>query len=199
MMKLLYSPASPYSAKCRMAARHVGVEVEEVKTDTNAEPAELLDNNPLGKIPVLIRDGEAPIYDSVAIMHFLDRLSDGQLYPKKDEKRTDAEVMEALCDGITDCLLAIIYERRFRPEDKQYQPWIDKQWSKVVRGLDYLENNLPKTEKKLNGGHFALAALIGYLDLRFAGQWAEGRPKLAAWPQSFAKLFADYETMKSTA
>ncbi|WP_137132908.1 glutathione S-transferase [Rhizobium sp. FY34] len=198
-MKLLYSPASPYSAKCRMAARHVGIDIEEVKTDTNAAPAELLDNNPLGKIPVLIRDGEQPIYDSVAIMHFLDRQSGGLLYPKKDEKRTEAEVLEALCDGLTDCLIAIIYERRFRPEEMQHQPWIDKQWEKVVRGLDYLEANLPKTEKKLNGGHFALAALIGYLDLRFAGQWSETRPNLAAWPTKFAKLFADYDSMKSAA
>jgi glutathione S-transferase len=196
-MKLLYSPASPYSAKCRMAARHLGIDIDEAKTDTNAEPAELVDNNPLGKIPVLIRDGEPPIYDSVAIMHFLDRESGGKLYPKKDEKRTEAEVMEALCDGITDCLLAIMYERRFRPAEIVHQPWIDKQWSKVVRGLDHLENNLPKTDKKLNGGHFALAALIGYLDLRFAGQWAEGRPKLAAWPEKFAKVFADYDSMKS--
>jgi glutathione S-transferase len=198
-MKLLYSPASPYSAKCRMAARHLGITLEEVKTDTGAEPADLLDNNPLGKIPVLIRDGESPIYDSVAIMHYLDRLSEGKLYPAKDEKRTDAEVLEALCDGITDCLLAIVYERRARPAEIVHQPWIDKQWSKVLRGLDYLENNLPKTEKKLNGGHFALAALIGYLDLRFAGQWSDGRPQLAAWPQKFAKLFADYDSMKSVA
>ncbi|MBP2547348.1 glutathione S-transferase [Neorhizobium galegae] len=198
-MKLLYSPASPYSAKCRMAARHLGITIDEVKTDTGAAPAELIDNNPLGKIPVLIRDGESPIYDSVAIMHYLDRLSEGKLYPAKDEKRTDAEVLEALCDGITDCLLAIVYERRGRPTEIVHQPWIDKQWSKVERGLDYLENNLPKTEKKLNGGHFALAALIGYLDLRFAGQWADGRPSLAAWPQKFSKLFADYDSMKSVA
>jgi glutathione S-transferase len=198
-MKILYSPASPYSAKVRMAARHLGIEVESVKTDTNAAPAELVDNNPLGKIPVLIRDGEAPIYDSVAIMHFLDRKSGGKLYPKKNDKRTDAEVLEALCDGVMDCLLAIVYERRSRDEAKVHQPWIDKQWAKVVKSLDYLEKNLPKTGKKLHGGHFALAAMIGYLDLRFNGQWAEGRPELASWPDTFSKRFADYAEMKAAA
>jgi glutathione S-transferase len=198
-MKLLYSPASPYSAKVRMAARHLGIEITEVKTDTNAMPPSLIDNNPLGKIPVLLRDDEAPIYDSIAIMHFLDRKSGGKLYPKKDEKRTEAEVLEALCDGVMDCLLAIVYERRSREEEKVHQPWIDKQWAKVVRSLDYLENNLPKTGKKLHGGHFALAALIGYLDLRFNGLWAEGRPELASWPDVFAKRFADYASMKSAA
>jgi glutathione S-transferase len=196
-MKILYSPASPYSAKCRMAARHLGIDLTEVKTDTNAETAELVDNNPLGKIPVLIRDGEAPIYDSVAIMHFLDRISGGKLYPKKAEKRTDAEVLEALCDGVMDCLLAIVYERRFREEQMVYQPWIDKQWAKVVKSLDYLEKNLPKTGKKLHGGHFALAAMISYLDLRFNGQWAEGRPELASWPDIFAKRFHHYAEMRA--
>ncbi|SFB49914.1 glutathione S-transferase [Rhizobium sp. NFR07] len=198
-MKVLYSPASPYSAKVRMAARHLGIDVTEVKTDTNAAPAELVDNNPLGKIPVLIRDGEAPIYDSVAIMHFLDRKSGGKLYPKKDEKRTEAEVLEALCDGVMDCLLAIVYERRSRDEAKVHQPWIDKQWAKVVKSLDYLEKNLPKTGKKLHGGHFALAAMISYLDLRFNGQWAEGRPELASWPDTFGKRFSHYAEMKATA
>ncbi|CDN53417.1 Glutathione S-transferase domain protein [Neorhizobium galegae bv. officinalis bv. officinalis str. HAMBI 1141] len=198
-MKLLYSPASPYSAKVRMAARHLGIGITEVKTDTNAAPPELVSNNPLGKIPVLLRDGEPPIYDSIAIMHWLDRQSGGKLYPKKDAKRTEAEVLEALCDGITDCLLAIVYERRSRDEDKVHQPWIDKQWAKVVRGLDHLENNLPKTGKKLHGGHFALAALIGYLDLRFNGQWAAGRPELASWPDVFTKRFASYTAMKSAA
>jgi glutathione S-transferase len=33
-----------------------GVELEYVPTDTNAEPAELIASNPLGKIPVLIAD-----------------------------------------------------------------------------------------------------------------------------------------------
>ncbi|XUY27702.1 glutathione S-transferase [Agrobacterium sp. rho-8.1] len=198
-MELLYSPASPYSAKVRMAARHLDLDVKAIRVDTNAEPASLMENNPLGKIPVLLLDDGGSVYDSVAIMHYLDRLSGHALYPKKDQKRTEAEILEALCDGITDCLLAIVYERRSRPEDKVHQPWIDKQWSKVVRGLDYLNANLPKTEKKLHGGHFALAALIGYLELRFAGEWADGRKTLADWPETFGKRFKDYAEMKASA
>lgn len=198
-MELLYSPASPYSAKVRMAARHLDIDVTSVRVDTNAEPATLMDNNPLGKIPVLLLDDGGSVYDSVAIMHYLDRLSGGKLYPKKNGKRTDVEILEALCDGIMDCLLAIVYERRFRPEDKLHQPWIDKQWKKVVRGLDHLNANLPKTGKKLHGGHFALAAMIGYLDLRFAGEWAEGRDALSQWPEIFGKRFEAYAEMKAAA
>lgn len=113
-----------------MAARHLGIEITDVRVDASAEPATLMENNPLGKIPVLLLDDGGSVYDSVAIMHYLNRLSGGKLYPKKDGKRTEAEILEALCDGIMDCLLAIVYERRFRPEDKLHQPWIDKQWKK---------------------------------------------------------------------
>lgn len=198
-MKLLYSSTSPYSAKVRMAAHYLdlGIESEAVKTDD--EPSILLSSNPLGKIPVLVREEKPAIYDSVAIMQFLNRDSKGKLYPRSPEKRTEAETLEALCDGITDCLLASIYERRFRPEEKIHQPWLDKQWSKVARGLDHLNDNLPRTTKSLHGGHFALAALLGYLELRFPGQWEKGRGKLKNWPKKFEKFFADYQQLKPQA
>ncbi|OWV82700.1 hypothetical protein ATY79_14995 [Rhizobium sp. R693] len=63
-----------------MAARHLDVPLEEVYADTSNPPPDFLANNPLGKVPVLLRDDGPAIYDSVAIMHFLDRLSGGELY-----------------------------------------------------------------------------------------------------------------------
>ena len=195
-MKLLCATTSPYSSKVRMAARYLELDVTEIRVDTNAGPAILVDNNPLGKIPTLLTDDGASVFDSIAIMHYFHRLKKKKLYPDKNGKRTEAEILEALCDGITDCLLSIVYEKRTRPPEMQYQPWIDRQWAKVVRGLDHLNANLPKTTKKLHGGHFALAALIGYLDLRFAGQWEKGRGKLKGWPKKFEKFFPELAGMK---
>jgi glutathione S-transferase len=199
MMKILCSPTSPYSAKVRMAARHLGIKYMEVVVDTNAAPPELIDNNPLGKIPVLIHGKGKAVYDSRAIMQFLDRKSGGRLYPAKDTKRTEAEVLEALCDGICDCLLAIVYEKRTRPEEKQYEGWMERQWTKVSRGLALLEQDPPKLGKKLNGGHFALAALIGYLTLRFAGRWEADHPALLEWERAFADRFEWHAAMKPQA
>ncbi|MBC7279932.1 glutathione S-transferase [Hoeflea sp.] len=195
-MKILYSPASPYSAKVRMAAKFAGIDAEGVVTDTVAAPANLVDNNPLGKIPTLITDEGQAVYDSRAIMQYLDRTGTKRLYPRNAAKRTEVEVLEALCDGICDCLLAIMYERRFRPEEKVHQEWIDRQWTKVERGLDYLEANMPRSTKALSGGHLALAALLGYIALRFPGQWERGRPKLKRWSAKFAASFPDLEAMR---
>jgi glutathione S-transferase len=172
MPTILYSPASPYSAKVRMAAAHAGIACEAVVVDTNADPALLVRNNPLGKIPVLVPDDEPAIYDSRAITQYLNRKSGNALFPRNAAKRTDAERLEALADGIADCLLAIVYERRFRPEERIHQPWLDRQWSKVERSLD-------------------LRATLGYMSLRFGGKWEKGRSKLTRWAKKFDAKFPE--------
>ena len=194
-MRLLCSPTSPFSSKVRMAARHLGIKLEEIHVDTNAGPTLLIDNNPLGKIPtLLIGDGEA-IFDSRAIMHYFDR-REGGLYPSKRGRRTEIEVLEALIDGTNECLLSIVYERRLREPEKQHQPWIDRQWTKVSRALTHLDAEPPKIGKKLHAGHFALASLIGYLQLRFEGQWEGDYAGLTDWARKFEKHFPDFPAMK---
>lgn len=191
MPKVLYSSSSPYSAKVRMAAAYAGLPVEAVAVDTNAEPPELVDSNPLGKIPVLITDDGQSIYDSRAITQYINRISGNALFPRNADKRTQAEIFEALADGICDCLLAHVYERRLRPEDKIHQPWLDKQWSKALRALDRLNTEPPKLPKKITAGHIALRATLGYLTLRFGGQWERGRGKLTRWAARFDARFPE--------
>ena len=180
-MKLLFAPASPYSSKVRMAARHLGIELEEIRVNTAENPSELLNANPLGKIPTLVAADGTAIFDSRAIMQYLHRASDKRLYPKKTEKRTEAEVLEALADGIADCLLTIVYEKRFRPPELVSQDVIERQWA------------------KLHGGHFALAATLGYLMLRFPGDLEKGRAALTEWPAKFAKAFEPYPALRPKA
>jgi glutathione S-transferase len=190
MPKILYAPASPYSAKVRMSAAYAKVALDTTIVDTNAKPPELIDNNPLGKIPVLLTD-HGPIFDSRAITQYLNRISGNALFPRNPLKRLEAERLEALADGICDCLLAHVYERRFHPEEKIHQPWLDRQWEKAARGLDHLNASPPKLLKKLTAGQIALRAVIGYLDLRFAGQWERGRAKLKRWAARFDEKFPE--------
>lgn len=191
MPKLLYASASPYSAKVRMSALYAGVDIESVPTKTDEEPAALLSANPLGKIPVLILDDDRAIYDSAAIVQYLNRVSKNALFPRNADKRTDAEVLEALADGICDSALSMVYERRHRPEEKVHQPWLDKQWSKIARALDQLNANPPKLPKKITAGHIALRAALGYLSLRFAGKWEKGRARLVRWVKRFDEKFPE--------
>ena len=184
-MKLLYSTTSPYSAKVRMAAVLAGIPLDLEVVDTNANPAVLLDANPLGKIPTLISDDGETIYDSRVITQYLNRVSGNKLFPRNAAKRLEAERLEALADGICDCLLVIAYERRTRPQDKIHEPWLDRQWEKAMRGLDALNANPPKLPKTITVGHVAVRAMLGYLNIRFEGKWEKGRGKLKRWAARF--------------
>jgi glutathione S-transferase len=190
-MKLLYAPASPYSAKVRMAAAQAGLALDAVRVDASSQPPELTGVNPLGKIPCLVTDDGEPVYDSRCITQYLNRISGSALFPRHAGKRLEAERLEALADGICDCLLAHVYERRMRPEEKVHQPWLDSQWAKVVRALDTINAAPPRLPKKPTAGHIALRATLGYLDLRFAGQWERGRTKTKRWAARFDERFPE--------
>ena len=188
MTQILYSPASPYSAKVRMAAAYADIPFESVVVTTSAEPENLVNANPLGKIPTLITDDGKSVFDSRAIMQYLNRVSGNKIFPRNAEKRTDAERYEAIADGLADVLLAHVYERRARPEEKVHQPWLDLQWRKAERALDLLNEAPPRLAGKLHGGHLAVAATLSYLTLRFGDKWERGRPKLKRWMKRFEEL-----------
>lgn len=191
MPKLLYAGPSPYSAKVRMAAAYAGYAMDAVVTETGPQPPELVNANPLGKIPVLILDSGESVYDSRAITQYINRETKNALFPRNAQKRTEAERLEALADGICDCLLAHVYERRSRPAEIVHQPWLDKQWQKAERGLDYLVKETPKLPKKPTAGHIAMRAMLGYADLRFSGQWEKGRTKLKRWAAKFDQKYPE--------
>jgi glutathione S-transferase len=183
MATIYYSKLSPYAAKVRMAAVHVGYPARSQPVDTLAPPAEFLDSNPLGKVPVLVPEDGAALHDSRVIMQFLDRWAGGGLYPAYPRERMVAMQYESLCDGVCDCLQAIMSERRHKPEERQHQPWVDRQWDKVLRTLPVLERDLPPEPLDVRG--LALRATLGYMAIRFEGEWEPSHPVLAAWAKSF--------------
>ena len=182
-MKLLSQPASPFVAKCRMAAAHLGLDVEAVVVDANAQAPELLEANPLGKIPCLV-DGEEAIYDSRVIVRYLNDKAKGSLYKHASRPRAP-ERMEALCDGICDAAVGYQYEMRFRPEEKWERSWLDRLKGKFLRGLEEAERHLPPKGTELHVGSIALFATLGYLDLRYPGEWQKDRGDLLHWQQEF--------------
>ena len=199
-MKLFYAGPSPYSSKVRMAARHLGLDVEDVATKTGPENDDLNAANPLGKIPCLVLGDGTALFDSRAIMQEFNRRERNRLFPSGKDKRRVAERLEALADGMCDAMLAIVYDKRFRPEEKQHEPWHDMQWEKVARALDWLEANPVRVTQRLHGGQFALAAALGYADLRFEDRnWRRGRPKARRFLDRFAERFDAWDELKPQA
>jgi glutathione S-transferase len=195
MPTILYAPASPYSAKVRMAAAIAGIPFDASVVDTNADPDQLVSANPLGKIPTLVLDDGSAVFDSRAITQYLNRQSGNRLFPRNPARRTRAERLEALADGIADSALAHVYERRWRPVEKVHQPWLDRQWAKVVRALDHIEGDLPRLGKSPDAGQVALRAALGYLALRFPGEWEKGHSRVRRWAERFDDRFPELKNL----
>ena len=120
--------------------------------------------------------------------------------PRDTKARFEALRLQALCDGILDASLLIVYEGRYRPADKHVQSWIDRQADKAARGLAALEAKPPvldlKAEPLPNIGQITLACLLGWLDFRFPDWRQTPRPKLFAWLDDFARAVPAYETTR---
>jgi glutathione S-transferase len=202
MMILRSSPASPFGRKVRIAAGVLGLadKIDVRETDLNDPADSIRAQNPVGKIPALILgDGEA-LYDSPVILDYLDHLAGGdRIVPREPKARFAALRMQALCDGILDACILLVYEGRYRPAEMKVQAWVDRQADKVARGLAALEAAPPALTPTPDVGQITLACVLGYRDLRFGGSWRTDYPKLVAWLDKFASQVPAFAQTKIAA
>jgi len=197
MLVLRSAAASPFGRKVKIAAAVLGLSdiLEIVATDTLDAADPVRQHNPLGKIPCLTTEDGMAIYDSRVIVEYLDhRAGGGKIIPQQPEKRFPTLVLQALADGVQDAAILMVYERRFRAAEKHEPNWLHHQSGKIDRALAMLEQAPPSGTRDI--GHIALACALGYLDLRFEGQWRQTHPKLRAWLDLFSKDIPAFETTR---
>ena len=196
-MKLLMSPASPFVRKVLVLLHETkqidDVVMQSVQAGIGSTEAALKAANPVGKIPALVRDEGPTLYDSRVICRFFDARAGAGLYP---ENGWDSLVLESTADALMDAAVLMVYEARFRPEEKQSVEWIENQWIKVEGALNALNSRwLSHLEAPLDIGHIAVASALGYLDFRHdARNWRVGRDGLANW----FERFSDRDSMRAT-
>src|SRR5882757_2740244 len=113
MMILRSSPASPFGRKVRIAASLLGLddEIDVRATDLNDPSDSIRVQNPVGKIPALILADGTVYYDSRVILEYLDHLAGGgRILPREASARFEALRLQALCDGLLDASLLVVYE-----------------------------------------------------------------------------------------
>jgi len=172
----------------------MAVNVLELEREVAMEPASTVDpadpirqQNPLGKVPVLILDDGSALFDSPVILEYLDHLAGGgRILPKDPQRRFAALRLQALADGIMDASILINYEARYRPVQNHEPKWLDLQAGKVARALAVLEAAPPALDMPPDVGQITLACALGYRDFRFPGTWRGDHPRLAAWLDGFA-------------
>lgn len=154
--------------------------------DTTSDHDSLRQQNPLGKIPCLVRADGSGIYDSCVILEFLQEIAGSdQLIPVRGMERIEALVLSGLADGIIDAGAVLIYEDRYHPDGTQSDYWKRYQGGKIHRALARFEQ-APPDPKTTNAVSIGLACALGFLDKRKLIEWRGSCPNLVAWLELFS-------------
>ncbi|HZT02969.1 MAG TPA: glutathione S-transferase [Steroidobacteraceae bacterium] len=188
-MKLLYQTHSPYARKALVFAHEAGIadriEVIHQETSPMRRNETVFAENPLGKVPVLIREGFPTLFDSDVICAYFDELHAGRkLIPPEGEARWQALRVQALAQGLADSGIALRWETVRRPEGLRYAPLRDGYSAKLLCGYDWLERELD-VSAPTHVGHIALATCLSWLEFRDLPGFRDGRPRLASWLERF--------------
>jgi glutathione S-transferase len=184
-MKLIGSPTSPYVRKVRVVLAEKKLDVQLVFEDPWNGDA-VLKSNPLGKVPCLVMEGGEAVFDSRAIVEYLDQLSPvGKLIPGSGRERVEVRTWEALGDGLLDAAVLARLEATWpgRAEGERSQAWIDRQLRSVHSALKAMGQGLGD-KPWCHGNSFTLADVavgcaLGYLDFRFPQiDWRGTHPNL---------------------
>ena len=200
-MILRSNSASPFARKVRIAAGILGLDdgIDIVASDPADPNDSLRRQNPLGKIPALVLDDGAVLYDSRVIVEYFDHLAGGgAIIPKEPNARFAALRLQALADGIMDACVLLVYESRWRDPARHEAKWMEHQAGKVERALAELEASPPTVDQSPNIGQIALACALGYRDLRFAGTWRGHHPRLVQFLDTFAAAVPAFEATRVT-
>jgi glutathione S-transferase len=190
-MKLLHQTHSPFARKALVFAHEASlasrIEVVHHETSPTRRNDQVFAENPLGKVPVLLRPGLPPIFDSDVICAYLDTLHSGRkLLPQEGEARWHALRLQAIAQGLADAGIQIRWETVRRPEALRYPPLRDGYVQKLLTSYDWLERELD-VAAPVHVGHIALATCLDWLEFRELPGFRTGRPRLALWFDDFAK------------
>lgn len=183
-MQLIGSLSSPYVRKVRVLLAEKGIECPLLLEDVWAADTKIQHSNPLGKVPCLILDGGAALYDSRVICQYLDSLPPADTLVLSGRERIEVLRWEALADGVLDAGILIRLEHTQREVRERSEKWLARQRGKVVAGLEVMAGDLGESEWCV-GACFTLADIavgctLGWLAFRLPEiDWHAQHPNLA--------------------
>lgn len=186
---------SPFGFKVRMAADVLGLSdrVTVAPADVADDKDTLRQQNPLGKIPCLVRADGTAVYDSGVILEFLqDAAGSESLLPARGADRIRKFTLARLADGIIDAGALVIYEARYHEPEKQSQKWLDYQRGKITRALAVFEA-APLDPRQTDVVAIGLACALEFLDRRKPVAWRETCPRLVDWYAAFQRSQPAFE------
>ena len=189
-LQLMGGLASPFTRKARIALAEKGLAFEWLKATPAGEDNPVVARNPLGKIPVLLVDGQA-IYDSSVIVEYLEALQPAPpLLPAAGMDRVAVKRWESLGDGICDA--GVLYMQEKRRTANQSAEFMARQYNKLKRGMDTAARELGDRRfchgDAFSLGDIAMGMALGWLPFRLPDyDLAKQYPSLHAYYRRLAE------------
>ncbi|MEE9320608.1 MAG: glutathione S-transferase [Granulosicoccus sp.] len=196
-MKLLYSALSPYARKVRILILEKGLSdsIQLVESDPYESSLELLEANPLGKVPALIRSDGPALFDSAVICEFVDTLGGPRMQPV-GKARIPALHQLALTQGLIDATFNISCELNRRAENERSSVFVDRWSSSIRRSTAAMAIDIARYGRSIAMPHIAAVCALDYLDLRASDiiDWRHEYKQLADWYEEFGERSAMRDT-----
>jgi len=166
-----------------------------IEEDLTDKSDDLLNNNPVGKIPSLSLDDGRTFNDSTLICEYLDSLNDMQaLIPRQSADRFKILNLAAIAHGMMDVTVTAFLEQ-LRPKD-QAKLGVFKNAEEVVqRCAFYFERHIEQIYP-LSLASISLACALGYIQFRHPHLSPDEakHPQLHAWFEEFSQRPSMIET-----
>jgi len=141
-MKLIGMLDSPYVRRVAISLQLLGIGFEHQSLSVFGGFDEFQRINPLVKAPTLICDDGDVLIDSTLILQYAEAIAGlgRSLMPTDtDELRHSLRVI-GLALAACEKSVQIVYERKLRPTEKQYAPWLDRVTGQLLAAYDALES-----------------------------------------------------------
>lgn len=136
---------SPFTRRVAVSLRLLGLPCEHRPLSAWDAFEEVRAVNPLARIPALILDDGEVLYDSNAIVDYIDQLVGPELAltPPSGAARRRVLRFVALALGVTDKVVAVVYEQAQHKPEQVSEGWIERCEKQARSGLAALESENP--------------------------------------------------------
>ena len=140
-MKLLGHYLSPFTRRVAVSLNVLEIPFELEELSVIQQPERVRPHNPVLRIPTVVLDDGEALIESDAILDEIDQMvgPTRALVPSTGPRRRRVMQITAMALASMDKAQMGYYERRFRPEDKVHQPWIDHNNGQCLGGLRHLD------------------------------------------------------------
>ena len=178
-MQLVGMMDSPFVRRVAITMQMLGIDYEHHSKSVVFGYETFKEINPLAKVPTLVCDDGEMMIDSSLIISHLEAIAGRSLMPDSlEDQRRALQVIAVSLLGM-EKIAHRIYETEMRPDEYQYEPWLNRIVEQIAAAFDWLEDAVAALDENqwFFGDEVSQADISVAVAWRFAQNSAPGEAK----------------------